>query len=223
LLSLQDSCMKHLNLLLLVSRLVLLNNNSIAVALTIEPGRLFAKENEEDIFSPPCRLRALQIVHGYFLPDPDTPNRLTVWFTGGKLSPAPAPPEDVMRIGTKDDTTTFGGFEEWVALFGAEHKRTWGESLSIMGAKLFLGAELPPGMGPDGTMSYTLHRPYGGHGKGYVDVSHDIYIFFCVCGGAPMPCVECAHLYCLFVCVSRCSMSTTKCSLQEETLAHFMS
>ena len=133
--------------------------------MTIEPGQFEAKPNEV-IPSPPRRLRALQTVRGYFLPDPETPNRLTVWFTGGQLAPVPPPDDD---NGLKDDN--FGTLDEWIALFGAEHKKTWGESLSNLGAQLFLGAELPAGMEADGSMAYTLHRPFGGHGKGYVDVS----------------------------------------------------
>jgi len=107
------------------------------------------------------------------LPDPNTPNRLTVWFTGGKLSPAP-PPKDsttkTMSDNDKDASLEYGGFEEWKAVFGGKHKRTWGESLRVMGAKLLLGAELPDGMDKDGTMKYSLHRPVGGHGSSYVDV-----------------------------------------------------
>jgi hypothetical protein len=138
---------------------------SIAVALTIEP-RLFTTQSGQEDPSPSRRLRGLQVVHGYMLPDPDVPNRLTVWFTGGELSPAP-PPQD----GSQEENSEYGGLEEWKELFGGEHKRTWKESFSVMGAKLFLGAELQDSMDSNGTMSYTLHRPYGGHGKAYVDVS----------------------------------------------------
>eukprot|EP00546_Thalassionema_frauenfeldii_P003590 CAMPEP_0178935154 /NCGR_PEP_ID=MMETSP0786-20121207/24340_1 /TAXON_ID=186022 /ORGANISM="Thalassionema frauenfeldii, Strain CCMP 1798" /LENGTH=156 /DNA_ID=CAMNT_0020613175 /DNA_START=449 /DNA_END=920 /DNA_ORIENTATION=- len=122
--------------------------------------------------SPPHRLRALYKVKGYFLPDPEVPNRITVWFTGGHLTPASAPEKEVADL-------ECGGLKEWMELFGAEHRRSWGESLGIMGAKLFLGAELPDGMETDGTMSYTLHRPYGGHGKGYVDIlyaDHEVLV-----------------------------------------------
>lgn len=133
----------------------------VIMSFTIEPGQLMASKSE-NIPSPPCRLRATQIVHGFFLPDPETPNRLTVWFTGGELRPAPPPAGD----------SSYGGLQEWIEVFGAEHKRTWGESLGVLGAKLFLGAELPDGMKEDGSMSYMLHRPYGGHGKGYVDVMY---------------------------------------------------
>jgi hypothetical protein len=97
------------------------------------------------------------------LQDPDVKNRLTVWFTGGKLSPV-TPPES--------EAKDYGDFEEWKQVFATPRKSTWGESFKNMGAKLFLGAELPQGMESDGSMAYTLHRPYGGHGKGYVDVSY---------------------------------------------------
>jgi len=139
-----------------------LKSYDIAAALTIEPGQFMAPPGET-IPSPPRRLRATHVVRGFFLPDPDIPNRMTVWFTGGYLSPAGA--------GSTYDPS-YGTLEDWVELFGAEHKRTWSEALGILGAKLLLGADLPDGMKPDGTLSYTLHRPYGGHGKGYVDIMY---------------------------------------------------
>jgi len=141
----------------------ILKSYDISVAVTIEPSRFKAEEGEE-IPAPPRRLCGVQEVQGYFLPDPSTPNRLTVWFTGGKLSPAPLP-------ASSSNSEEFGDLEDWKRLFSGNHKRTWGESLSVMGAKVFLGAELPKGMDESGTFSYTLHRPQGGHGKGYVDVS----------------------------------------------------
>jgi len=150
----------------------MLKSYDIMVALTIEPGQLSVGKDKTP--SPPYRLRASYQVNGYFLPDPVTPGRLTVWFTGGRLSPAPPQGTGEASTQTKDATV-----DEWIKLFGAEHRRTWGEALSDMGAKLFLGASLPDGMDPDGTMSYSLHRPYGGHGKGYVDVvyaDHELLI-----------------------------------------------
>lgn len=147
----------------------MLKSYDIVIALTIEPGQFKAGKNEK-IPSPPCRLHATHVIRGYFLPDPDTPNRMTVWFTGGELAIAPMPPGEAASGATGEDR--YGGLQEWIDLFGAEHKRTWGESLTLVGAKLFLGAELPDGMDPNGTMKYMLHRPYGGHGKGYVDVMY---------------------------------------------------
>ena len=35
---------------------------------------------------------------------------------------------------------------------------------------MLLGADVPDSMDADGSMSYTLHRPIGGHGTSYVDV-----------------------------------------------------
>lgn len=141
----------------------MLKSYDVVVALTIEPGQ-FAAAKGESVPSPARRLKALQVARGYFLPDPDTPNRLTVWFTGGELAPAPFTDEDLEK--------GYGGLDDWVEFFGAEYKRTWTEALSDMGAKLFLGAELPNEMDPNGKMEYTLHRPFGGHGKGHADVMY---------------------------------------------------
>ena len=141
----------------------MLKSYDVVVALMIEPGQ-FAAAKGESVPSPARRLKALQVARGYFLPDPDTPNRLTVWFTGGELAPAPFTDEDLEK--------GYGGLDDWVEFFGAEYKRTWTEALSDMGAKLFLGAELPNEMDPNGKMEYTLHRPFGGHGKGHADVMY---------------------------------------------------
>lgn len=107
-------------------------------------------------------LKALNVTKGYMLPDPDTPNRLTVFFTGGELSH--------VSPDKKEDQEKYGNLEDWKALFGGDHKRTWGESFRVMGAKLLLGAELLDGTDQNGTMRYNLHRPIGGHGRAYVDV-----------------------------------------------------
>ena len=139
-------------------------------------------------------MRALMSVKGYVLPDPNTPNRLTVWFTGGKLSPARLPSEDGAETddedqaeynqsissaakapaagggGSNDDG--YGGFEDWTAMFSkGKWRKSLGERARAMAAKLLLGADVPNKMEEDGHMEYTLHRPVGGHGKVYVDVS----------------------------------------------------
>lgn len=143
------------------------SRNSISVALTIEPSDFKAKPNE-DIPAPPCRIRAVKVVHGFFLPDPSSRNRLTVWFTGGELSPVQA-----------EEDGDFGDLNDWKRLFSGNHKRTWSESLSLVGAKIFMGLELPKGMDQNGVMSYNMHRPHGGHGKCYVDILYlddDLFI-----------------------------------------------
>jgi hypothetical protein len=122
------------------------------MSLRVEP----AKDSE--CSSGP--IQAVKQVKGYMLPDPSVPNRLTIWFVGGKLSP-------IVQEGANPDEATAPS--EWKELFGTSHK-TWKDSIRDAGAKLFLGAELPHGMSADGTLSYQLHRPHGGHGVAYIDV-----------------------------------------------------
>ena len=62
---------------------------------------------------------------------------------------------------------------EWEDIFAPEatwKKKSWGESAKLLAAKMLLGADLPERMDDDGSMSYSLHRPIGGHGTTYVDV-----------------------------------------------------
>ena len=51
------------------------------------------------------------------------------------------------------------------------YRKTLGERARAMAAKLLLGADVPNKMEEDGHMEYILHRPVGGHGKVYIDVS----------------------------------------------------
>ena len=106
------------------------------------------------------------------LPDPRTPDRLSVWFTGGTLEPAADDGRDL---------------EEWGRIFteGNFHshckgKRGGGGALPplhflkqrawALAARIFMGAEIPNRMEANGSMAYYLHRPVGGHGTSYVDV-----------------------------------------------------
>eukprot|EP00526_Cylindrotheca_closterium_P002685 CAMPEP_0113615892 /NCGR_PEP_ID=MMETSP0017_2-20120614/7945_1 /TAXON_ID=2856 /ORGANISM="Cylindrotheca closterium" /LENGTH=1002 /DNA_ID=CAMNT_0000525163 /DNA_START=225 /DNA_END=3233 /DNA_ORIENTATION=+ /assembly_acc=CAM_ASM_000147 len=134
-----------------------LRSYDIEIAMTIQP-------NEELGLKKP--LRAIQILHGYMLRDPNENNRLSVWFTGGKL--VPFMPDDSMVEMMEDDE--YGTFEDWKAIFDQEYTSSWSESFQNIGAKLFLGAQLPSGMKPDGSLNYSLTRPYGGHGKSFIDV-----------------------------------------------------
>lgn len=126
--------------------------------MTIQPS--------EDENGPKKPLRAIQILNGYMLRDPNENNRLSVWFTGGKL--APFMPDDKAEP-TPDDE--YGSMEDWNAVFDKEYTSSWSESFQNIGAKLFLGAQLPHGMHSDGSLNYSLTRPYGGHGKSFIDVS----------------------------------------------------
>jgi hypothetical protein len=93
--------------------------------------------------------------HGYVLPDPKIPNRFSIWFSGGKIEP-------------NDDDKEL---DRWSQVFGGDAlKRHLYEKARILAAKLLLGAEVPTILEDDGSMSFTLHRPIGGHGTTYVDV-----------------------------------------------------
>ena len=52
----------------------LLKSYDIVVALTIEPGQFMASD-KDIVVSPPCRLRATHVAHGFFLPDPEKTDR----------------------------------------------------------------------------------------------------------------------------------------------------
>lgn len=138
--------------------------------MTIEPSD--DEMGDSEGVAPLKPLRAVQVVNGYLLRDPEENNRLSVWFTGGRLAPF-TPPESPESMA---DETEYGNFEEWKEIFDRDYKTSWSESFKNMGAMLFLGAELPQGMNPDGSMSYSLTRPYGGHGKSFIDVSRSILL-----------------------------------------------
>jgi len=156
----------------------LLRSYDILVSMTIEPPSSVGKPESKGTPTPTKRLRALLSVKGYILPDPEVPNRLTVWFAGGKLAPArlsnedPDAPEDEGKNDRPvDDSDEYGGLEEWQAIF-SKHKwrKTLGERARAMAANLLLGAEIPNKVEDDGSMEYRLRRPIGGHGKIYIDV-----------------------------------------------------
>lgn len=147
----------------------LLKSYDISVSLTIEPEAApDSAVNKRATLRDP--IPALQTVKGFALPDPKVPNRITIWFVGGSLCPASAAASDDLREGdTSSKSDKQDNLNGWKELFGAEQKKTWGESFRDIGAKLLLGAEIP-GMATDGSLSYTLHRPHGGHGVAFIDI-----------------------------------------------------
>jgi hypothetical protein len=93
--------------------------------------------------------------YGYTLPDPNVPNRFTIFFTGGLLEP-------------NDETD----LNEWKNTFGADApKRSLADRARLLAAKILLGATVSDTMEADGSMSYYLKRPIGAHGATYMDVS----------------------------------------------------
>eukprot|EP00562_Extubocellulus_spinifer_P031346 CAMPEP_0178723880 /NCGR_PEP_ID=MMETSP0699-20121125/25797_1 /TAXON_ID=265572 /ORGANISM="Extubocellulus spinifer, Strain CCMP396" /LENGTH=737 /DNA_ID=CAMNT_0020375019 /DNA_START=1140 /DNA_END=3353 /DNA_ORIENTATION=+ len=101
-------------------------------------------------------IRGIMTNVGYMLPDPSTPNRLSVWFAEGSLE-------------VNDEESDL---DEWRRIFDCHGapKRALRERAHMLAAKLFLGASAPDRMEEDGTMVYELKRPIGGHGMAYTDV-----------------------------------------------------
>lgn len=92
---------------------------------------------------------------GYILPNPEKPNRITVWFTGGTI-----------EVNEDED------YKRWQKVFDNPKlpKRTFKEKTSNLFAKVAMRAVLSQKMEEDGRMSYHLNRPLGGHDTAYVDI-----------------------------------------------------
>lgn len=127
---------------------------SIITAFTVEPdspqfGPSSPNQNVHKL------LRGIITTYGYILPDPKVPNRLSIWFSGGKV-----------EVHEEDNN-----LQEWKKAFGGgSFKRHLKEKARLLAAKLLLGAEAPEKLEEDGSMSFYLHRPIGGHGTAYVDI-----------------------------------------------------
>jgi hypothetical protein len=132
---------------------------SIVVSFTIEAGqdrKGVRKDPSNGEYVVPKPIRGILTTHGYAVPDPDVPNRLSIWFSGGTLE-------------VQDDSKDL---EEWRRVFDATctPDRCIREYADILAGKLLLGALSPEGMEEDGTMSFALKRPIGGHGSVYCDI-----------------------------------------------------
>lgn len=131
--------------------------NSIVVALTIYPDQDNQNNGKDSILKRP--IPALLTNHGYCIPDPNEPNRLTIWFTGGSLE----------CQNDNDDLL------EWKQLFynnKNQSYRTITEYAKILAAKFLLGATIHDTIHDetDNIMSYHLKYPIGGHGRVFIDV-----------------------------------------------------
>ena len=133
--------------------------SSIVAAFTIEPGqdrRGIKRDAFDGEYVVPKPIRGILTNQGYAVPDPDTPNRLSIWFSGGSLEVQDEPND----------------LEEWKKIFDftSAPNRDLREYANILAAKLLLGALLPEEMEPDGAMSFVLKRPIGGHGAAFCDI-----------------------------------------------------
>lgn len=141
--------------------------SSIVTAFSIEPpSPLFGEDSPNEVVPRP--IRGIMTTYGYVLPDPATPNRLSVWFTGGTVEVDDEADSDEWRRVFGDDTSSDA------AQIGPMAPPRPGPSLSerakLLAAKLLLGASVPQGMEEDGSMNFKLRRPVGGHGSAYVDI-----------------------------------------------------
>ena len=103
-------------------------------------------------------LHGIMINYGYCLPDPDYPDRKSIWFTGGTLEPA-----DETRL------------DEWKKVFGTKTGTTAATNegdeakTKALASKILLGI-VHEEMNDKGIIGYHLNKPIGGHGLAYVDV-----------------------------------------------------
>jgi len=125
----------------------------VVAAFTIEPPLAsFPDAPNKDVHRP---IKGIMTTFGYSLPDPEVPNRHSIWFTGGRIEP------------NNDPADIF----EWKRLFTLHPPRhSWGEKAKLLAVKLLMGATVPESMAEDGSMEFAFTRPLGGHGLAYVDV-----------------------------------------------------
>jgi len=151
---------------------VVLRTYNIVTAFVIEPhSPSFGPSSPNSIVRSP--IRGIMTTYGYALSDPDNPDRLSVWFTGGKVECG--------------ESKRSPKFQVWKRIFGggeavtpkkkkrpSPQRRTMREGMMVGAARLLMGAQgYNDGMDEkSGDMSYTFTRPVGGHGKVYVEVLH---------------------------------------------------
>lgn len=114
------------------------------------------KGHEDDEYAVRRPLRSLLTNHGHIVPDPDVPNRVSIWFSGGSLE---------VQNEAED-------LADWKQLFDKNEapRRAIGELARVLAAKFLLGANTTSEMSDDGTLRYSLRRPIGGHGRVFCDI-----------------------------------------------------
>ena len=132
---------------------MLIYYHSVITAFTIEPSLVaYPDAPNKDVRRP---IRGIMTTYGYTLPDPEVPNRHSIWITGGRIEPNNDPSD----------------IKEWMRLFSLHPpKHGFGEQAKLLAVKLLMGATIPKELNADGSMEYSFTRPLGGHGVAYVDV-----------------------------------------------------
>lgn len=124
---------------------------SIVTAFTIEPNSACTAEYPNRNVQKP--IKALMTTHGYALPDPNKPSRLSTWFTGGTIE-------------VWDDVQDMAA---WHRVFQSLPSRNLKAKARVISARLAVGV-VEGQMEFDGKISYSMMRPIGGHGVAYADV-----------------------------------------------------
>lgn len=125
----------------------------VVTAFTIEPTLAeFPDAPNKDVVRP---IKGIMTTYGYSLPHPTTPNRHSIWFTGGRIEP-------------NNEASDVAAWKQLFALHPPKH--SFGEKAKLLAVKLLMGATVPEEMASDGSMEYAFTRPLGGHGMAYVDL-----------------------------------------------------
>lgn len=111
----------------------------------------FPDAPNKDVTRP---IRGIMTTYGYTLPDPDTPNRHSVWITGGRIEP-------------NNDPTDVAAWKRQFTLHPP--RPPWGQQAKLLAVKWLMGAQVDTEMAADGSLEYTFSRPLGGHGLAFVD------------------------------------------------------
>lgn len=137
-----------------------LQTYDIAVAVTIEPGQDLKgnsrDKSDTDCYVVPKPIRGILTTQGYSIPDPNIPNRLSIWFSGGSFEVQ----DEEMDI------------DEWKKIFdqSSAPNRDLQEYANSLAARLLLGAHIHEKLEEDGTLRFDLKRPIGGHGSVFCDI-----------------------------------------------------
>ena len=115
--------------------------------------------------------------YGYALPDPTHPDRLSVWFTGGKVEcgePRNSPEIQAWKRLFRREEGVLSPNPAFRQKRRRPPRRTFREGVMVAAAKMLMGARgYDDGMDEEtGELSYSFSRPLGGHGKAYVDIVH---------------------------------------------------
>ena len=132
----------------------ILRTYHVVTAFTIESSMAaYPTAPNKDVIRP---IKGIMTTYGYSLPDPNTPNRHSIWFTGGRIEP-------------NNDVSDVLRWKKFFTIHPPKH--SFGEKAKLLAVKLLMGATIPEEINPeDGSMNYVFTRPLGGHGMAYVDV-----------------------------------------------------